>query len=108
MIRSIFAETSNHTPATFQESTGFPLNGFPAVGAWTSYGLGAETDDLPAYVVIPDPRGPPAGGSINWTHGFLSARHQGDVIRSQGTPIDDIYPARPIAPAQELASAKLL
>ncbi len=53
VIRSMFAETSNHTPATFQENTGFRLNGFPVVGAWTSYGLGAETDDLPAYVVIP-------------------------------------------------------
>ena len=97
VIRSMFAETSNHTPATFQENTGFRLNGFPVVGAWTSYGLGAETDDLPAYVVIPDPRGVPAGGSINWTNGFLSARHQGVAIRSQGTPIDDIYPARPIS-----------
>ena len=108
VVRSMYAETSNHTPATFQENTGFRLNGFPVVGAWTSYGLGAESDDLPAYVVIPDPRGLPAGGSINWTNGFLSARHQGVTIRSQGTPIDDIYPARPIPPIQEQASAKLL
>ena len=108
VIRSMFAETSNHTPATFQENTGFRLNGFPVVGAWTSFGLGAETDDLPAYVVIPDPRGLAAGGSINWTNGFLSARHQGVVIRSQGTPIDDIFPARPIAAVQEAASAQLL
>ena len=108
VIRSMFAETSNHTPATFQENTGFRLNGFPVVGAWTTYGLGCETDDLPAYVVIPDPRGLPAGGSINWTNGFLPARQQGVMIRSQGTPIDDIYPARPIAPAVERDSAKLL
>ena len=108
VVRSMFAETSNHTPATFQENTGFRLNGFPVVGAWTSYGLGAETDDLPAYVVIPDPRGVPAGGSINWTNGFLSARHQGVVIRSKGTPIDDIFPSRPIGPEQEAASSKLL
>ncbi|MBL8829662.1 MAG: DUF1501 domain-containing protein, partial [Planctomycetaceae bacterium] len=108
VVRSMFAETSNHTPATFQESTGFRLNGFPVIGAWTSFGLGAETDDLPAYVVIPDPRGVPAGGSINWTNGFLPARHQGVTIRSQGTPIDDIFPARTISPAEERASAELL
>ena len=72
-IAAVFAETSNHTPATFQESTGFRLNGFPVLGAWLSYGLGSETDDLPAYVVIPDSRGLPAGGTINWTNGFLSA-----------------------------------
>jgi hypothetical protein len=93
VVRSMFAETSNHTPATFQESTGFRLNGFPVLGAWLSYGLGAETDDLPAYVVIPDTRGLPAGGSINWSNGFLPARHQGVTIRSRGEPIDDLFPA---------------
>lgn len=108
VVRSMFAETSNHTPATFQENTGFRLNGFPVVGAWTSFGLGAETEDLPAYVVIPDPRGLAAGGSINWTNGFLSARHQGVVIRSRGTPIEDIFPARPIDAATERDSAALL
>ncbi len=108
MIRSMFAETSNHTPATFQENTGFRLNGFPTAGAWLSYGMGAETDELPAYVVIPDPRGVPAGGSINWSNGFLPAQHQGVVIRSQGTPIDDLFPARPISAESELATRELL
>ena len=108
VIRSMFAETSNHTPATFQESSGFRLNGFPVMGAWLSYGLGAETDELPAYVVIPDTRGVPAGGSINWTNGFLPARHQGVVMRSQGTPIDDLMPAVPVASATEQASRDLL
>ena len=108
VIRSMFAETSNHTPATFQENTGFRLNGFPVLGAWTSFGLGCETDDLPAYVVIPDPRGLPAGGSINWTNGFLPARHQGVTIRSQGTPIDDLFPARNITPAEQRATADVL
>lgn len=108
VIRSMFAETSNHTPATFQENTGFRLNGFPVVGAWTSYGLGCETDDLPTYVVIPDPRGLPAGGSINWTNGFLSARHQGVTIRGKGTPIDDIFPAHSIPAGQEAATSDLL
>lgn len=108
VIRSMFAETSNHTPATFQESTGFRLNGFPVMGAWMSYGLGSETDELPAYVVIPDTRGVPAGGSINWSNGFLPARHQGVVIRSQGTPIDDLHAARPIADSTQQASRALL
>ncbi|MBM3992695.1 MAG: DUF1501 domain-containing protein [Planctomycetes bacterium] len=94
VINSMVAETSNHTPATFQENTGFRLNGFPTLGAWLSYGLGSETDNLPAFVVIPDTRGQPAGGSINWTNGFLPARHQGVTMRSQGTPIDDLFPAR--------------
>ena len=108
VIRSMYAETSNHTPATFQELSGFRLNGFPVMGAWMSYGLGSETDDLPAYVVIPDTRGLPAGGSINWTNGFLPARHQGVTMQSKGTPIHDLFPARPIGETTEVASRELL
>jgi hypothetical protein len=108
VIRSMFAETSNHTPATFQESTGFRLNGFPVMGAWLSYGLGSESEDLPSFVVIPDSRGVPAGGSINWTNGFLPARHQGVIIKSQGEPIEDLFPARAVAGDTESASRELL
>lgn len=108
VIRSMYAETSNHTPATFQENSGFRLNGFPTAGAWISYGMGAETEDLPAYVVIPDTRGLPAGGSINWTNGFLPARHQGVILRSQGKAVDDLVPARPIPAETDAASRELL
>jgi hypothetical protein len=108
VINSMFAETSNHTPATFQENTGFRLNGFPTLGAWLSYGLGSETDELPSFVVIPDARGFPAGGTINWTNGFLPARHQGVVFRSKGAAIDDLSPARPIDLGQERAARELL
>lgn len=108
VVRSMVAETSNHTPATFQQNSGFRLNGFPTAGAWMSYGMGSEADDLPAYVVIPDARGQPAGGSINWSNGFLSARHQGVVVRSQGNPIDDLFPAREISRSTERAGRQLL
>ena len=76
-VNSMHAKSSNHTPATFMENTGFTMNGFPSLGAWMSYGLGSENSDLPAFVVLPDSRGLPAGGSINWTAGFLPAVHQG-------------------------------
>lgn len=108
IINSMVAETSNHTPATFQGNTGFRLNGFPTLGAWLSYGLGSETDNLPAFVVIPDHRGQPAGGSINWSNGFLPARHQGVMMRSQGTPIDDLYPARELTSDAERATRQLI
>lgn len=107
-IRSMVAETSNHTPGTFQANTGFRLNGFPTMGAWLSYGMGSETDDLPAYVVIPDARGVPAGGSINWSSGFLPARHQGVTFRSRGTAIADLFPAKPLPETTETASRELL
>lgn len=108
IIRSMVADSANHTPATFQENTGFRLNGYPAMGAWLSYGLGAETDELPAFVVLPDARGLPAGGTINWTSGFLPARHQGVALRTKGAPIDDLYPARKIEGNVESASRDLL
>jgi hypothetical protein len=108
VIRSMVAETANHTPATFQENSGFRLNGFPALGSWLSYGLGSEADDLPAFVVIPDARELPAGGAINWSGGFLPARHQGVVIRPKGEPIDDLFPSRPIPPGSEAAARELV
>ncbi len=107
VINSMISDTSNHTPATFQENSGFRLNGFPSLGSWLSYGLGSEADDLPSFVVIPDAREYPAGGAINWSSGFLPARHQGVVIRSKGDPIDDLFPARPIPADADRATRDL-
>ncbi|MGL5096194.1 MAG: DUF1501 domain-containing protein, partial [Planctomycetia bacterium] len=59
LIRSMKAETANHIPGIFQANTGFRQMGFPAMGSWLSFGLGSETDDLPAFVVLPDARGLP-------------------------------------------------
>jgi hypothetical protein len=58
-------------------STGFTLDGFPSIGAWTSYALGTENENLPAYVAIPDPRGTPQNSVNNWGPGFLPAAFQG-------------------------------
>src|SRR5262249_21408649 len=107
VINSMVAETSNHTPATFQQNSGFRLNGFPALGSWLSYGLGSESDDLPAFVVIPDARELPAGGAINWSSGFLPARHQGVVVRPTGEPVADLAPARPVDPGADRAAREL-
>ena len=76
-LHGMVAKNANHTPAGFQMNTGFVQSGYPAMGSWVQYALGAETDELPAFVVLPDPRGLPAGGSINWSSGFLPASFQG-------------------------------
>ena len=107
IVRSMFAESSSHTPATLQENSGFRLNGFPTLGSWLSYGLGCETDELPAFVVLPDTRGLPASGTSNWTNGFLPSQHQGVMFESKGPPIRDLLPARPIAAGVEAASREL-
>ena len=57
VIRSMTADSANHTPALFVLNTGFQFNGYPSLGGWLSYGLGTLTDDLPAFVVLPDGRG---------------------------------------------------
>ena len=107
VIRSMVADSASHTPGTMQENSGFRLNGFPTLGTWLSYGLGCETDELPAFVVLPDPRGMPAGGTNNWTNGFLPAQHQGIVFNTTGEAIRDLAPARPIAADVEAASREL-
>jgi uncharacterized protein (DUF1501 family) len=62
---------------------------------------------LPAYVVLPDPRGLPAGGTNNWTNGFLPAQHQGVMFAATGPAIRDLTPARAIPPDVEAASREL-
>jgi hypothetical protein len=107
-IHSMVAKTSNHTPATFQMNSGFTMNGFPCLGAWLSYGLGSDNQDLPAFVVLPDPRGLPAGGSINWTNGFLPAAHQGVAFRTSGEPIPDLFPPKDVSADKRRAGLDLL
>jgi hypothetical protein len=107
-IHSMVAKSSNHTPATFQMNTGFTINGFPCLGAWLSYGLGSESQDLPAFVVLPDPRGLPAGGAINWTSGFLPAAHQGVAFRTSGEPVTDLFPPKGVSSEKQKASLAVL
>jgi hypothetical protein len=107
-VYSMVAKTSNHTPATFQMNSGFTMNGFPCLGAWLSYGLGSENDDLPAFVVLPDPRGLPAGGAINWTSGFLPAAHQGVAFRGGDEPIADLKTPAGVPAARRRASLDFL
>lgn len=107
-IHSMTARSNNHTPATFQANTGFTLNGFPCMGAWLSYGLGAIDENLPAFVVLPDPRGLPAGGSINWTAGFLPANFQGVPFRASGAAIHDLATPDGITPARRKKQMEFL
>ncbi|MFN3649423.1 MAG: DUF1501 domain-containing protein, partial [Armatimonadota bacterium] len=93
LIRSMFSSTGNHTPATYESNSGFRTLGFPSAGAWLSYGLGSEADNLPTFVVLPDSRAWPTGGANNWTSGFLPARHQGVVLNTRGPAIRDLQPA---------------
>jgi hypothetical protein len=107
-IHSMTARSSNHTPAAFQMNSGFVLSGFPSVGSWVSYGLGSLNEDLPAFVVLPDPRGLPAGGAINWSSGFLPAAHQGVAFRTTGDPIPDLATPATTPAGERKAGSELL
>jgi hypothetical protein len=92
-IHSMQSKTALHGPAMFMANSGFILPGFPSMGAWVTYGLGSESEDLPAFVVLPDHRGLPPGGPVNWGAGFLPAIHQGTVIETADDrpPIADLF-----------------
>lgn len=79
-VHSLTAKSNTHGPAMLQMNTGFVFEGFPSMGAWVTYGLGTENQDLPAFVAIPDPRGLPPSGPANWTNGFLPAAFQGTAF----------------------------
>lgn len=94
-IYSMHSRTALHGPACFMMNTGFTLPGFPSMGSWVTYGLGSESRDLPAFVVLPDPRGLPPGGIINWGAGFLPAVHQATTLNASDprNPIADLFPS---------------
>ena len=75
ILRSMESQSANHTPALFVANSGFESNGFPSMGSWVSYGLGSETESLPAYVVLNDERGAPNTGTSTWSSAFLPARN---------------------------------
>lgn len=76
-LHSVRGKTNTHGPGENFMSTGFTLDGFPSMGAWTTFALGTENENLPAYVAIPDPRGTPQNSVNNWGPGFLPAAYQG-------------------------------
>jgi len=108
VIRSMVADSANHTPALFVKNSGFQFNGFPSLGSWLSFGLGSEAENLPAFVVLPDSRGDANGAAANWSSGFLPAQHQGVVFRSGNTLVRDLFPESAIPPNEELASRAAL
>ncbi len=87
--RGCQAESLNHPEALFHMNTGSRLGADPALGAWSTYGLGSVNQNLPGYVVMTE-QALPQGGSRNWSNGFLPAYHQGTSLRPDGSPILDL------------------
>jgi hypothetical protein len=106
-LHSMTSKTNTHGPGEVYLSTGFTGEGFPSLGAWATYALGSECQDLPAYVAIPDPRGVPQQGPANWSNGFLPAIHQGTAFTAD-RPIPNLARPAEIAPGDDRAALDTL
>src|SRR5438093_4973576 len=103
VIRSMVSEFSEHTNANFFLHTGLGLAGRPSMGAWVSYGLGTENQNLPGFVILNGGLVPP-GGLDNFGSGFLPAAYQGSFFRSQSPAVANVTP---LEPKPELQTNKL-
>ncbi len=108
VIRSCWADSVNHPQAVYQMNTGSILMGKPSLGSWAGYGLGTENQDLPAFVVLPDPAGGIKGGPPAYGAGFLPASYQGTVVRPGPHPILDLQPPDSVRPGDQRQTLDLI
>lgn len=106
-IKSCFTESDNHVPAIYQINSGLPRPGFPTAGAWVTYGLGSENQDLPGYVVLGNTKGA-KGGIHNWGNGFLPSTYQGTLFRPTGNPILNLERPADVSRSEQRAQLDLL
>lgn len=106
-LHAMTSKSNTHGPGCVFMNSGHPTEGFPSAGSWMSYALGAENENLPAYVAIPDLRGEPPNGKANWSNGFLPARHQA-IEMSDQKPIRNLSTPASISPDEEFAARRLL
>ncbi|MEZ6121155.1 MAG: DUF1501 domain-containing protein [Pirellulaceae bacterium] len=106
-IKSLHSDSNDHVPALYQINTGIARPGFPAAGAWITYGLGSENQDLPGFVVLGNNQGI-KGGPLNWHSGFLPSTYQGTLFRPEGTPILNLNRPRAVSQADQRRQLDLM
>ncbi|MFK7923431.1 MAG: DUF1501 domain-containing protein, partial [Bacteroidia bacterium] len=89
-LKAMHTDEFNHAPAQFFAHTGSPRQGRPSMGAWVTYGLGSENENLPGFCVLISGQSAPSAGKSVWGSGFLPSVHQGVQLRSQGDPVQSI------------------
>src|SRR5262245_11727637 len=90
VIRSCYGDKVVHSAAQYELFSGRTVPGFPSMGSWAVYGLGAESESLPAYVVMPDPDGALEAGQPMYANGFLPATYQPTLFRPGATPVRNL------------------
>ena len=106
-VHSLTGKTNTHGPGENFMCTGFTLDGFPSAGAWMTYALGSEAEDLPAYVAIPDVRGTPQSSVNCWGPGFLPAAFQGTDFNA-AKPLRNLTPPEGISAGIDAATRQFL
>ena len=105
-LHGIKVDNNNHGPAVYHTLTGNMFPGSASIGAWVTYGLGTENQDLPGFIVMGDRRGSTIGGASVWGNGYLPAAYQGTLFRNGDTPIVDLNPN--LSPAEQRRELDLL
>ncbi|MCR9200054.1 MAG: DUF1501 domain-containing protein [Planctomycetaceae bacterium] len=108
VIRSMHGDSVNHPQSVYQMNTGSILMGSPSVGSWVAYGLGTENQNMPAFVVLPDPGGGLKGGPPAWGSGYLPGSFQGVTMRPGASPILDLRPQPGVSSAQQQRDLSLI
>ena len=105
--RGCQVDSVNHPTAMYQMNCGNRFGGDPGLGAWVTYGLGSENQNLPGFVVLPEVSFP-QGGAANWSNGYLPAHFQGTPLRPSGSPLLNLSPPRGVSPRRQRANLDLL
>ncbi|MCO6457412.1 MAG: DUF1501 domain-containing protein [Pirellulaceae bacterium] len=108
VIRSCHGDMVVHSAAQYELFSGRTRPGFPSMGSWLLYGLGAETDSLPAYVVLPDPLGALEAGQPMYMQGFLPAIYQPTMFRTGSTPVLNLGLPAGVDPRQRQRTLQLI
>lgn len=106
-IKSMNTDQFNHAPGQLAMTTGFPQPGRPCIGAWVTYGIGSEAEDLPAFVVLSTGGGTSAG-TASWSSGFMPGVYSGVPFRSQGDPILDVSSPKGVDSQTQRESIELI
>ncbi|HYE18734.1 MAG TPA: DUF1501 domain-containing protein [Tepidisphaeraceae bacterium] len=108
LLRGCYGDSVTHPESVYQMNTGTILMGKPSLGAWATYGLGTENENMPAFVVMPDPAGWVKGGAPAWGNGFLPAAYQGTILRGGASPILNLRSPAGVSDAQQRSTVDLI
>jgi hypothetical protein len=108
LLRGCHGDSVTHPESVYQMNTGSILMGRPSLGAWTTYGLGTENQNMPAFVVMPDPAGWVKGGAPAWGNGYMPAAYQGTILRGGESPILNLNTPEGVSGEQQQATVDFI